>query len=90
MDIVVLEKNGVPMVSSREVAAKFGKQHKNVLRDLDNLYAELSDKNNNDFMRLNFERVQHEGKTSEILMKKDGFMVLAMGFTGGIFCYRRK
>jgi Rha family phage regulatory protein len=62
-------------VSSKLVAEKFGKRHKNVLRDLHRLEKELS----NDFYRLNFEPLENTG---EILMTRNGFSILAMGFTG--------
>jgi Rha family phage regulatory protein len=63
------------MVSSRVVAEKFGKRHKNVLRAV----RSIGDEFPSDFYRLNFEPLE---KTGEILMSRDGFAVLAMGFTG--------
>jgi Rha family phage regulatory protein len=71
-------------VSSKLVAEKFGKLHKNVLRDIQNLKKDLS----NDFKQLNFEpKYISTLKTSkteadEVLMTRDGFSILAMGFTG--------
>jgi len=65
------------------VAKKFGKDHKNVLRDIRNL--ECSE----DFRRLNFELFKirdlskPEGEsTSHVEMTRDGLAFLVMGFTG--------
>ncbi|WP_085594251.1 Rha family transcriptional regulator [Thalassospira sp. MCCC 1A01428] len=81
---VVFEKGGAIKTNSRDVAAYFGKLHKNVLRDIGEL--ECSD----DFRRLNFEPTSHDvempngGRRTErsFNMTKDGFTFLAMGFTG--------
>lgn len=36
-------RRGVPVVNSRDVAEKFGKEHRNVLRDIDAILAPGSD-----------------------------------------------
>ncbi len=76
----VFQKNGQVMTNSRDVAAFFGKQHKNVLRDIDNL--DCSD----DFTGLNFELSEYKDgsgrKLRSLNMTKDGFTFLVMGFTG--------
>lgn len=65
---------------SRTVAKFFGKRHDNVLRAYDTL--QCSDK----FNRLNFEVVESVDAKGQIRrgvrMTKDGFTMLAMGFTG--------
>jgi Rha family phage regulatory protein len=72
--------NGVPMVSSLQVAEHFGKQHYNVLRDIKSLQADAN------FIALNFEGngyVDARGRTMPMYwMTKDGFSLLVMGFTG--------
>lgn len=78
--VVIEQRNGVLMVSSRKVAENFGKQHKNVMQAVRNL--ECSD----DFNRLNFQPVEYldakgEART-EYGMTRDGFTFLVMGFTG--------
>lgn len=74
--------NSNGMVSSKLVAEKFGKRHNDVLRAIKNASKELS----SDFYERNFARNDIntlKGKeTSEILMSRDGFAILAMGFTG--------
>jgi Rha family phage regulatory protein len=61
-------------------AATFGKRHGNVLRAYDNL--DCSD----EFNRLNFQPVEYADEKGElrrfVTMTKDGFTMLAMGFTG--------
>ena len=71
------------MADSRVVAEHFGKEHKNVLRDIRNL--ECSDK----FRELNFEPCEYTGNTEGIsrkyayfMMTRDGFSRLVMGFSG--------
>ncbi|KAA8733879.1 Rha family transcriptional regulator [Acinetobacter qingfengensis] len=71
---------------SLKVAKYFGKLHKNVIRDIENLIAELPE----DLRGLNFEltsttvempnNASRQDKIYE--MTKDGFTLLAMGFTG--------
>jgi Rha family phage regulatory protein len=78
--IPMQDVDGTSMVSSRVVAKEYARRHDNVLRDFDDL--DIS----NEFRLLNFEEsnyVNQQGKKHrEILMTKDGFMMLCMGFTG--------
>lgn len=72
--------NGQPAASSREIAEHFGKEHRNVLRDIDALKKDV----------LNFEQMFFETEIPDsygrpqraYLMNRDGFTLLAMGFTG--------
>ena len=41
-DIILSTQNGEPVVSSRQIAENFGKEHKNVLQTIDNMTAENS------------------------------------------------
>lgn len=65
---------------SKTLAKKFGKQHSVVLRAYDNLLC--SDK----FSQCNFapsEFIDKRGKSQRVIsMTKNGFVMLAMGFTG--------
>lgn len=78
--IVISQRNGVLMASSREVAQNFGKLHKNVLQSIKNM--ECSE----DFARLNFQPSEYVDATGrslpQMLMTRDGFTFLVMGFTG--------
>ena len=79
-DLVQKSSDGRLKTTSLIVAARFGKDHKNVLRAIRNL--ECSD----EFRRLNFEPIDFIDKNGEkqpaVEMTRDGFMFLAMGFTG--------
>lgn len=78
--------NGIPTCSSLDLAAHFGKQHKNVLRDIEALRADLDP----EYRRLNFEPTFRNvpGPNNAIRQEpaysltRDGFTLLAMGFTG--------
>lgn len=74
--------NGAFRVSSRDVASHFGKQHKNVLRDIDGILEDLGP----EFGRLNFEPssylTEQNKSQREFQLTRDGFVLLAMGFTG--------
>ncbi|MGQ3672298.1 Rha family transcriptional regulator [Xanthobacter sp. TB0136] len=82
--VVMTGTDGKPVANSRDVAAHFGKQHKNVLRDIE---AMITD---DPACRLNFELTSQtvampRGGTRQepaYLMDRDGFTLLAMGFTG--------
>ncbi len=77
--VVVFEKGQQFWTTSLDVADKFGKSHKNVIRDIKNL--ECSD----EFSRLNFEPSNYtkRGKKHTLYnLSRDGFSFLVMGFTG--------
>ena len=78
-DIVLSTQNGEPVASSREIAKHFGKEHKHVLAAIRQiLVAENSA--TKFFHETTFE---YRGqKFPEYLMNRDGFSLLAMGFTG--------
>lgn len=80
---LVTIKGSKAVANSRDVAALFGKRHHNVLRDIDRLVAD--DPSN----ALNFEVIEVETKVGFGVRKdraydmdRDGFTLLAMGFTG--------
>jgi Rha family phage regulatory protein len=72
-----------PMVSSREVAAKFGKEHRRVLQDVKDRVMPFVPKQFGLHHFVQSTYANEQGKSQpEILMSKDGFTLLAMGFTG--------
>lgn len=76
-------KNGVMVVSSREVAKNFNKRHSDVLEKIDKTIKEISSTENSVqyFMLNNY--TDNSGKTNkEYLLTRDGFSFLVMGFTG--------
>jgi len=72
--------NNRTITNSLNIAATFGKQHKNVLRDIESLDVP------EDFGRLNFEPsnyLNEQGKSQPMYeITRDGFSILVMGFTG--------
>lgn len=84
----VTEKNGVPVVCSRKVAEVFKKDHKDVLRAIDN-HITTGTKDGTglvaQFCAANFclGHYKDRGKRyPEYTLTKDGFAFVAMGFTG--------
>lgn len=79
-DIQVFQRDGQPKTTSLNVAAVFGKQHKDVLRAVQNLGC------SEEFNGRNFALVTHLDAKGEprpmVEMTRDGFTILAMGFTG--------
>ncbi|WP_417526950.1 Rha family transcriptional regulator [Marinomonas shanghaiensis] len=84
-----ISKNEVPSVqisndlivtTSTDIAKCFGKRHDNILRKIENLDCSA------EFNALNFEVVEYEDGKGELRpmyrITKDGFVYLAMGFTG--------
>jgi Rha family phage regulatory protein len=80
---IVFDRDGLAYANSRDVAAFFEKRHDNVLRDISNLLASLDSSN----MRSGFfvEAALPDGQGIDrraFEMTRDGFALLAMGFTG--------
>lgn len=72
--------NGQPTASSRDIAEHFGKGHNHVLRDIDTLKEDVS---NFGQMFFDTEIPDSYGRPQRAyLMNRDGFTLLAMGFTG--------
>lgn len=79
--LVYENEKGVDITTSLIVAQVFGKEHKNVLRDIESLSCSES------FRVLNFEQTPYvhpqNGQTYKMYtMTKDGFSFLVMGYTG--------
>lgn len=78
----VTECKGIPVVNSRKVAEIFEKRHDNVLQSITDLKNQVSE----NFKLLNFKESTYKDSTGrklpEYLLTRDGFTLLAMGFTG--------
>ena len=75
--------NGQPTASSRDIAEHFGKEHKNVLRDIKNLIKGLPNFEHTPmFFKTTYIHPQNGQAYPMYLMNRDGFTLLAMGFTG--------
>ena len=77
--------DGVPTTTSVQVAEHFGKQHKHVLRDIRDLLVELPPEHQPNFGPMSVEVEIGNGafrRDPAYHLTKDGFTLLAMGFTG--------
>lgn len=78
-----LSADGQPLTTSRAVAERFGKQHKDVLKAIKKLLVEAPDPA---FNRRNFAPIAYlddKGRSQpEYRLTHNGFAILAMGFTG--------
>jgi Rha family phage regulatory protein len=78
--LVVAKKNHI-YAESQVVASVFDKRHDNVLRDIKELQGKCSD----EFWQLNFEESEYKARGKKYPcynLTRDGFTMLAMGFTG--------
>lgn len=79
-ELGIFISNDRPVVSSRDIARVFEKEHKDILKAIRNLDCSA------DFGRRNFAPTsytdQWNRKQNEYLITRDGFSFLAMGFTG--------
>ena len=79
MELVKIENDRM-ITTSKIVAETFGKEHFHVLRDIDNIKKDVS---NFGEMFFETERTDSYGRQQRIYeMTRDGFSLLAMGFTG--------
>ena len=78
---VVAIKDGKVSADSRDVAALFTKEHRNVLRDIRELIAKEPSLGLLNFEPFTINDLTGES-TSHYEMDRDGFTLLAMGFTG--------
>lgn len=80
VEVKKLNKREVNVVSSLDIAETFGKEHKNVLKDIREL--ECSE----EFSRLNFEPTSYKDKFNReqpmYYITRDGFTILVMGYNG--------
>lgn len=86
-EVLFLSTDGQPFTTSRAVAERFGKQHKDVLKAIENLLEQMPDP---EFSRRNFALRMFTYRTGkgqlreapEYRLTHDGFAFLAMRFTG--------
>ena len=81
MNNLVSVESGVIVVSSVDVSDKFGKIHRDVMRSIKKLATSTGDFGMRNFAHTSYTTSQN--KTHECYnMTRDGFALLAMGFTG--------
>lgn len=80
-DLVVM-KDQQAVTTSLQVAETFGKQHKHVLEAIDELMMGVAENSADLFYEDTYIHPQNKQKYRQIIMNRDGFTLLAMGFTG--------
>lgn len=81
-NFVVVNLQGQLVTTSTQIADYFDKRHDNVIRDIENVLKSCSPKFAEDnYFKSSY--VNQQGKTQPMYeMTKDGFTMLAMGYTG--------
>lgn len=81
--LVHLENEQI-VVSSRQVADSFGKEHRNLIRDIETLIGGMLKIEHTPklFEKQEYTHPQNGQKYNEYIMNRDGFSLLVMGFTG--------
>lgn len=82
---LVTINNDEPITTSRKIAEAFGKEHRHVLRAIETLIEGMPKIGHTPSVK--FERVEIQHKQNgryypEYILNRDGFTLLAMGFTG--------
>ena len=81
-DVVIKKIDGELVVTSRQIAVDFEKEHKNIIRDIENLIKEDSSILSNALLIESDYTNSNNRKFKEYLLTRDGFSLLVMGFTG--------
>ena len=80
MDNLVYIHHEIAVCDSLQVAEKFEKEHRNVLQNIDNLTAENSAVK--ELFKVSTYKANNGQMYRKFYMNRDGFSLLAMGFTG--------
>jgi anti-repressor protein len=81
--ITIQNSEGQLVVSSREIAENFEKEHRSVLRGIDRLISQIDSAQNCAQYFIASEYRDDSGRfNKEYLLSRDGFSLLVMGFTG--------
>lgn len=82
-NLITLDTSGQPVASSLDIAEHFGKGHNHVLRDIETLQEGMSNFGQTPmFFKTTYIHTQNGQEYPMYLMNRDGFTLLAMGFTG--------
>jgi Rha family phage regulatory protein len=84
MSNLVIINDGQIVVTSRQIAENFEKEHRVVLKAIDDLIAEMGVAQNyaDLFIPTEYQHEQNKQMYREYLLTRDGFGLLVMGFTG--------
>ncbi|WP_258880063.1 Rha family transcriptional regulator [Clostridium estertheticum] len=82
-ELEILTKNGQLVVSSRKVAENFEREHKTVLRSIEDIKTQIGTAQNCAMLFIENEyENSNKRQFKEYLLTRDGFSLLVMGFTG--------
>lgn len=79
--IKVIEKEGLLVVTSRQVASDFEKEHNDTKKRIRELIKDMGEKSHNYFIPSAYKDSMNRHQ-EEFLLTRDGFSLLVMGFTG--------
>ena len=82
MNLGLTEKNGKAVVSSRDIARVFEKEHKHVMRDVRGIIENDPSWGQSNFGHTPYIEPQNGQTYYEYLVTRDGFTLLVMGYTG--------
>ncbi|HFE9852901.1 TPA: Rha family transcriptional regulator, partial [Enterococcus faecalis] len=82
MTQLVIMKDQQAVTSSLQVAEVFGKEHKVVLKAIDELKQGVAQNYADLFYDDSYIHLQNKQSYRQVIMNRDGFTLLAMGFTG--------
>lgn len=81
-NLVTLNQDYIPVTTSKVLSDRFGKVHRDVIRAIDNAMKDMDD----EFRVRNFAQSSYTSEQNKTLpcyeMTRDGYAVVAMGFTG--------
>lgn len=79
--VILTGKNGKPVTTSKKIAEVFGKRHDHVLRDIETLAGGIPNFGDT-FQKTTYIHEQNGQEYPMYYITRDGFSLLAMGFTG--------
>lgn len=82
VEVKRIDKTEMTVVSSLDVAETFEKEHKNVLADIRNIQNDISSAEFSALFHLENYKAPNGKSNPMYLMTRDGFTLLAMGYTG--------
>jgi Rha family phage regulatory protein len=84
MTQLVFIDNERPLTDSLIIAEKFGKEHRNVTRDISNQIEKLIEAGKQEFVLLNFERISYKDSLNrdqtKYLLTEDAFAIVVMSY----------
>lgn len=82
VEIKTVNKEEVTVVTSLDVAETFGKRHDHVLRDVESILEGIPKNGETYFYKSEYVNFQNKQSYPMYFMNRDGFTLLAMGYTG--------